>query len=104
MKTKLNLKILLLVSILLITMCLFNTNMVQATEVKAEETQGQLQTTGTGTELFNAITKEKFDSIVPNTINVTKTKTDFVNAIIENEKNENSDIFVKTVEEINARF
>lgn len=105
MKTKLNLKILLLVSILLITMCLFNTNMVQATEVKTDETtdqSNQLPTNGMGAELFNAITKEKFDSIVPNTINVTKTKTDFVNAIIENEKNENSDIFVKTVEEINA--
>ena len=105
MKTKLNLKILLLVSILLITMCLFNTNMVQATEVKTDETtdqSNQLPTNGMGAELFNAITKEKFDSIVTNTINVTKTKTDFVNAIIENEKNENSDIFVKTVEEINA--
>ena len=62
----------------------------------------QVQTTGMGTETFDAITKEKFDSIVPNTIEITKTKTDFVNAIIENEKNENSNIFSKKVEEINA--
>ena len=45
MKTKFNLKTLLVLAILLITMCLFNTNMVQATDVKADKTKTTTDTT-----------------------------------------------------------
>ena len=109
MKTKS--KILLLVSILLIAMCLFNANMVQATEVIADETINvdttttpqaeQVQTTRMGTETFDTITKEKFDSIVPNTIEITKTKTEFSNAVIKDNGGLNEDL-TKIIEEINT--
>ena len=57
----------------------------QATTTPQEETQ--VQTTSMGTELFESITKEKFDSIVPNTIDVTITKNDFANSIISSSDN-----------------
>ena len=81
---------------------------IPSTKTTSQETTtlqtqlNQLQTTGMGSGLFDAITKEKFDDIVPNTIDIAKTKTDFVNAIIENEHSDNNDIFEKQVEEINA--
>lgn len=80
---------------------IFFTMTVNAEELQQTTPQtqlDQLQTPGMGTLLFDDITKEKFDSIVPNTIDVTKTKTDFVNAIIENE---DSDAYIQNVKEIN---
>lgn len=62
MKTKFNLKLLLLVSILLIAMCLFNTNMVQATEVT---TQAEYDTL-----------KAKVESLMPDTITLDITESE----------------------------
>lgn len=85
MKTKFNLKLLLLVSILLIAMCLFNTNMVQATDVTADETTtttGKTQettqsttdtktTTTEQTTTAKAITDpQEIIALIPNTINL----------------------------------
>ncbi len=104
MKTKFNLKILLLVSILLIAMCLFNTNMVQATEVITDETT-KADTTNTpqveqkqevmGNYTLCGIPEDWFNRVVPNTIEITKTKTEFVNTLIKND-----DSFIKTEKEI----
>lgn len=62
MKTKFNLKLLLLVSILLIAMCLFNTNMVQATNVT---TQAEYDTL-----------KSKVESLMPDTITLDITESE----------------------------
>ncbi len=87
MKTKFNLKILLLVSILLIAMCLFNTNMVQATDVIADETttttdktqETAPETTTTTTKSINDLTQNDLNTIIPNEIEITTTKTEVAN-------------------------
>lgn len=68
---------------------MFFTMTVNAEEltITTPQEETQVQTTSMGTELFESITKEKFDSIVPNTIDVTKTKNDFANSIISNSDN-----------------
>lgn len=84
MKTKS--KILLLVSILLIAMCLFNANMVQATEGTADKTK----TTATSenqntpvvqetTKTVSDLTQEELNTIIPNEIEISTTKTEVAN-------------------------
>ena len=63
------------------------------------ETEKKINVKYSDTNIENS---KKIMELIPNTIEITKTKTDFVNAIIENEKNDNSNIFSKKVEEINA--
>lgn len=106
MKTKLNFKILLLVSILLISMCIFNTNMVQATEVTADETttvtektQETAQATTT-TKSLKDLTEAELNNIIPNTIEINVTKTEYANYIVRtNFQTEEEDIVQKALEE-----
>lgn len=86
MKTKFNLKLLLLVSILLIAMCLFNINMVQATDVTADETKtattSENQNTPVAqetTKTVNDLTQEELNTIIPNQIEISTTKTEVAN-------------------------
>lgn len=96
MKTKFNLKILLLVSILLIAMCLFNTNMVQATEVTADETKTTTDTTSstaekpqtdTTTKSIDNLTQEELNTIIPSEIEISTTKTEVANYFANTEIN-----------------
>ncbi len=72
-------------------------------EVQDQVTSDQSPIIEEGTKLFEDITKEKFDSIVPNTIDIDITKTDFANAIIESEKSGDYDIFDKKIAEVNEK-
>lgn len=81
MKTKS--KILLLVSILLIAMCLFNANMVQATEGIADETKttttSENQNTPVAqetTKTVSDLTQEELNTIIPNEVEISTTKTE----------------------------
>lgn len=77
MKTKINFKTLLVVAILLITMCVFNANVVQAMETKQDET-----TTNTDTETSTVKTKatdttaKEITTTEVDKTNNTKTNTD----------------------------
>ncbi len=89
--------------ILLSTLLL--SGMLFTMRVNAQEstpTEPQSESTGMGALLFEDITKEKFDSIVPNTIEINETRTDFVNTIIENENSLDGDVLTKAVEKING--
>lgn len=160
MKTKLNLKRL-LVSILLVAICLFNTNIVQATGETFEgpstepsnpsgtdesdlttppgSNPGGTETTPPGTDpsgtegtppgtttipsqtpgnsenqdnqdnsgsqggtsqSLATISKELFNSLIPNTIEISTTKTDFVNAIVESQKKSDDVVLTRKVNEI----
>ena len=89
MKTKSNLKILLLVSILLIAMCLFNTNMVQATDVKTDETKttapvtdSTVKTTETKADTTPSITPKTTPNadtvkLIPDTLTVKEKESEF---------------------------
>lgn len=84
MKTKS--KILLLVSILLIAMCLFNANMVQATEGTADETKttatSENQNTPVAqetTKTVSDLTQKELNTIIPNEIEISTTKTEVAN-------------------------
>lgn len=92
MKTKS--KILLLVSILLIAMCLFNANMVQATEVTADETKttttSENQNTPVvqeNTKTINDLTQEELNTIIPNELEITTTKTEIANYFANTDTN-----------------
>lgn len=81
-KTKFNFKILLLVSILLITMCLFNTTMVQATNETVEgrkTTNETTSTTGTKTDTTKAITIDEntLDNYLPTNLTVAIKEVDY---------------------------
>lgn len=65
MKTKFNLKTLLVVAILLISMCLFNTNMVQAADAKADKTKTKQEEMD-----------EKIAKLIPDTISVDVTESE----------------------------
>lgn len=87
MKTKS--KILLLVSILLIAMCLFNANMVQATEGTADETKttttSENQNTPVAqetTKTVSDLTQEELNTIIPNEIEINTTKTEVANYFV----------------------
>lgn len=82
---------------------MFFTMTVNAEELTPSENQEPVQVTRMGAETFDAITKEKFDSIVPNTIEITKTKTEFSNAVVKDNGSLNEDL-TKIIEEINTEI
>lgn len=102
MKTKFNLKTLLVLAILLIIMCVFNTNLVQATDVKANETKTTTDTTETKTPTTDVTkaTTEKVETktttkatpnkdtlqLIPDTMNVNIKEIEFQKSEDELEK------------------
>lgn len=103
MKTKFDLKILLLVSILLIAMCLFNTNMVQAanvtTETKITESTETKTTTTEKTQSTTITDPKEILKLVPDTITI-----DIKESEVDLEFSDTNTTFIKIQEAIKKQL
>ena len=103
MKTKFNLKILLIVSILLIAMCLFNANMVQATNVTTENKiteSSETKTTTTEKTQSTTITDPKeILKLIPDTITI-----DIKESEVDLEISDTNTTFIKIQEAIKQQL